>query len=503
MHMKKRNNASSSAIFSAFPVASHTEAKHNWLMLIRQAIRLRLLPDAQQLAQMERIAGCCRAIANAALDQRRWFARPGRSISYATQAAEIAELKEAFPWFGQAPYHCLQQALVDLEAAYKNFWAGRAGAPKPRKRGRDDSFRFPDPAQLSLRGNLKVPDRRRTRSIKQATLSVPKLGAVKCVLHRAIPEGAKLLSVTISREAGRWCAAVLIEREVAVPASRGTGPVVGIDLGVAQPVVLSTGEVHALPRASAGDAAHLARLQQRVARKVKGSKNRRKAIERLAAFKAAQARRRRDAMEKVTTAIAKNHGVVAMEDLRVRNMTASARGTAEEPGRNVAAKAGLNRSILDVAPGALRVRLGQKLAQAGGMLLLVPPAHTSQRCNACGHTEAGNRKSQSLFSCVVCGHTENADVNAARNIRDRAKGMWGDADKVQVANGLGLLLAQQARPKRSFRKKSSDRTTGGLPAKACLKRGGFLHEQGRNGVRRRTHAGAQAPARSSALQGRE
>lgn len=470
-------------------------------MQSRQAIRVRLLPNEQQSALMERIAGCCRTIANLALDQRRWFARPGRSISYAMQASEIAELKEAFPWFGEAPYHCLQQALVDLETAYKNFWAGRAGAPKPRKRGRDDGFRFPDPAQITLSGNLHVSDKRRTRSIKQATLSLPKLGAVKCILHRAIPAGAKMLSVTVSREAGHWYAAVLIEREVAVPASRATDAVVGIDLGVAQPVVLSTGDKLDLPRATVGDADHLARLQQRVARKVKGSKNRRKAIARLAAFKAAQARRRRDAMEKVTTAIAKKHGVVAMEDLRVRNMTASAKGTVEEPGRNVAAKAGLNRSILDVAPGALRVRLGYKLAASGGMLLLVPPAHTSQRCNACGHTEAANRASRDVFKCVACGHLADADVNASCNIRDRAKGLWGDAQKIEVAAGIEQLLAAQAKPKRSFRRKKE--TTGGSPAQACPKRGGFLHEQGRNRVRRRTYAGAQAPTRSSALQGRE
>lgn len=470
-------------------------------MLLRQAIRIRLLPDEQQAPLMERIAGCCRAISNLALDQRRWFGRPGRSIRYADQAGEIAALKAEFPWFGEAPYHCLQQALVDLETAYKNFWAGRTGAPKPRKRGLDDSFRFPDPTQVTLSGNLNVGDKRRTRSLKQATLSLPKLGAVKCILHRAIPAGAKMLSVTVLREAGHWYASVLIEQEVAVPASRATDPLVGIDLGVAQPVVLSTGEKFDLPRATAGDAEHLAKLQQRVARKVKGSQNRRKAIARLAAFKAAQARRRRDVMEKVTTAIAKKHGVVAMEDLRVRNMTASAKGTVEEPGKNVAAKAGLNRSILDVAPGALRVRLGYKLAASGGMLLLVPPAHTSQRCNACGHTEAANRASRDVFKCVACGHLEDADVNASCNIRDRAKRLWGDAETVEVAASTERLLAAQAKPKRSFRSKKE--TTGGSPAQACSKRGGFLHEQGRNRVRRRTYAEAQASTRSSVLQGRE
>ena len=444
-------------------------------MLVRQAIRIRLLPNEQQAQLMERISGCCRAIANAALDQRRWFARPGRSIRYETQASELAELKESFPWFSEAPYHCLQQALIDLETAYKNFWAGRAGPPQPRKRGVDDSFRFPDPAQLRLAGNLKVADKRRTRSIKQATLSLPKLGAVRCVLHRAIPPGTKLLSITVSRYAGQWFASVHTEREVATPADRSADAVVGVDLGVAQPVVLSTGEVYTLPRATEGDAARLARLQQRVASKVKGSKNRRKAIQRLAAFKAAQARVRRDAMEKVTTRIAKNQGVVAMEDLRVRNMTASARGTIEKPGKNVSAKAGLNRSILDVAPGALRVRLGHKLAVSGGVLLLVPPAHTSQRCNACGHIETGNRVSRDLFTCLVCGHSADADVNASRNIRDRAKGLWGDAQKVEVANSMALLLAQSAKSKRSFKKKSTTNTTGGLPAQACSSRGGFHH----------------------------
>jgi putative transposase len=211
------------------------------------------------------------------------------------------------------------------------------------------------------------------------------LGAVRCVLHRAIAADAKLLSVSVSREAGRWVASVLIERTVGAPPDRSGERVVGIDLGVSQPVVLSTGEVYALPRTSEGDADHLARLQQRVASKELGSRNRGKAVQRLAAFKAAYARARRDAMDKVTTNIAKNHGVVAMEDLRVRHMTASARGTLEEPGTNVAAKAGLNRSILDVAPGALCVRLGYKLAASGGVLLLVPSAHTSQRCNVCGH----------------------------------------------------------------------------------------------------------------------
>src|SRR5690606_32228039 len=113
---------------------------------------------------------------------------------------------------------------------------------------------------------------------------------------------------------------------------------------------------------------------------------------------------RRDAIEKVTTHLAKNHGCIVMEDLRIMNMTASAGGTFEKPGRNVRQKTGLNRSILEVSPGMIRMRLGQKLAASGGMLLLVPAAHSSQRCSSCGSIDARNRISRDWFECVSCGY---------------------------------------------------------------------------------------------------
>jgi putative transposase len=320
---------------------------------------------------------------------------------------------------------------------------------------------------------------------------LPKFGAVRCLLHRSIKAGSKIKSVTVSREGQHWYASILLEREIQTPVSRESEPVVGIDLGVAQPVVLSTGEKYQLPKATPGDLAHQAKLQQSIAKKQKGSNNRKKAIRRLAAFKAHQARVRKDAMEKVTTAIAKNHGVVAMEDLRIKSMTASAAGTIEEPGKNVAQKAGLNRSMLDVNLGAFRVRLGHKLAFSGGMQLLVPPQRTSQRCCKCGHISADNRPTRDLFACVKCGHTDDADDNASQNIRERALGVWGDADKVEVAASLAMLLTQQAKPKRTFRKK----TTGGLPVAACRTRGGIFHL----GQSRKRVAATQ-PSRANALQ---
>ncbi|CAO3459485.1 RNA-guided endonuclease InsQ/TnpB family protein [Azospirillum largimobile] len=194
------------------------------------------------------------------------------------------------------------------------------------------------------------------------------------------------------------------------------GPAVGIDLGIAKPMVLSTGEAVMLPRITKQERRRLAALQQWVARRRNGSRNRQKACLGVARFQARLARRRKDAAHKATTRIAKNHGIIVVEDLKVRTMTASAAGTVDEPGRNVRAKAGLNRSLLDVAPAQIRAMLDYKAAWYGSRVVAIPAAYTSQRCCRCGHVDADNRVSQSVFLCQACGHVENADLNAAKNI---------------------------------------------------------------------------------------
>ncbi|GAI24810.1 unnamed protein product, partial [marine sediment metagenome] len=125
---------------------------------------------------------------------------------------------------------------------------------------------------------------------------------------------------------------------------------------------------------------------------------------------------RKDFLHKMTNKISKNHAVVVMEDLKVSNMSKSARGTKENPGRNVKAKSGLNRSILDQGWFEFRRQLEYKLKWRGGHLELVDPKHTSQKCCRCGHTESENRTIQAKFECKNCGHWENADINAAKNI---------------------------------------------------------------------------------------
>ena len=125
---------------------------------------------------------------------------------------------------------------------------------------------------------------------------------------------------------------------------------------------------------------------------------------------------RNDFLHKVSTAISKSHAVVYIEDLKVRNMSASARGTVENPGKCVRQKAGLNKAILDQGWFEFRRQLSYKEQWRGGLVVAVPPQYTSQTCAGCGHVCAENRRSQALFVCVACGHEDDADVNAAKNV---------------------------------------------------------------------------------------
>jgi IS605 OrfB family transposase len=211
--------------------------------------------------------------------------------------------------------------------------------------------------------------------------------------------------------AGRWHIAF-----AAIPApvdGPGTGEAVGIDRGIAVGAALSTGEMLRVPRLTTAETARLLRLQRILARARRGSGRRRKVKQAVGRLKAREADRRKDWCEKTSTDIARRFDVIRIEDLSIKGMTRSARGTVSAPGRNVAAKAALNRGISRSGWGLLARRLEDK---APGRVERVNPAFTSQRCSACGHIAPESRKSQALFRCVACAYTENADVNAAKNI---------------------------------------------------------------------------------------
>ena len=160
--------------------------------------------------------------------------------------------------------------------------------------------------------------------------------------------------------------------------------------------------------------------QRRMARKVKFSANWRRARARVSRLQRKIANLRNDMLHKASTTISKNHAIVGWKTCASRTMTASAKGTVEEPGANVRAKSRLNRRILDQGWAEFRRQIGYKLAWNGGELLLVNPRDTSRTCAQCGYVSRDNRQTQAAFRCVACRHAANADTNAARNILSRA-----------------------------------------------------------------------------------
>jgi putative transposase len=210
-------------------------------------------------------------------------------------------------------------------------------------------------------------------------------------------------NVTVSREGKHWFVSIQTEFEIEPPV-HPSHSIVGIDLGVVRFATLSNGEVippvHALEKKQI----RLKRYQRRMARRVKFSNNWKKAKAKVASVHRQIANIRNDFLHQTTTAISKNHAVVVIEDLEVWNMSQSARGTVDNPGRNVKQKAGLNPSILDQSWSEFRRQLEYKLEWAGGRLIAVPARYTSRTCPHCGHHHAGNRKTRDAFVCLECGY---------------------------------------------------------------------------------------------------
>src|SRR6266480_7245288 len=244
-------------------------------------------------------------------------------------------------------------------------------------------------------------------------IQLPKIGWVRYRNSREVL--GEIRSVTVSQSAGQWYVSVNTLPQVEPPRHAFTA-VVGIDWGVAQFITPSEGQPVDRMSPLKKFLPKLKQLQRRLARKQKFSNNWKKA--KVTQLYQRIANTRKHFLHKVSSDISKNHAVVMVEDLQVKNMSASAAGTREQPGRNVKAKSGLNRSILDASPFELRRQLEYKTRWRGGMLVAVPPQNTSRKCPECQHTAAENRKRQAKFVCVECGFSAPADYVGAVNIKE-------------------------------------------------------------------------------------
>jgi putative transposase len=376
--------------------------------------RYRAYPTPEQAGRLTAWSHTCRALWNLALEQRQYLYRHrGVTLRAVAQCGQLTRARAELPWLADLPAQSAQQVLRQLDRAYDYWWDSQnpAGPPAFKKRGNRLMVPFPGQA---------IAVRKRNR--KWAEVRLPKVGWVRLRLSR--PLGGVVRNATVSRDGLGWHISFGVAIDAEPVAPNGL-PGCGVDFGVACSAWVSDESTPRLLPAtlSVGEQRRLLGLERRKARQVRWaerhnrgrySRRLRRTIAQIAALRARQARRRLDFTHMLTTDLAKSHGWVGIEDLRVKGMTKSAKGTALAPGRSVKAKTGLNRSILDNAPYERRRQLAYKAPRFGSELRLVRAAFTSQTCSACGHRDPKSRPGCGrMFACTACGHHAHADHNAS------------------------------------------------------------------------------------------
>lgn len=395
-------------------------------MMRRQAYKFQLKTNLSQARQMRSFAGACRFVFNQALAlQKAKYEAGNKKLSYADLCAELLTLKSSNPWLGESPSQTLQQSLKDLERSYTNFFAKRADFPRFKKKGLSSSFRFPQGCKLDQANNR---------------IFLPKLGWMHYRNSREVLGEVK--NVTVSHSCGHWYISVQTEREVSDVIHPSTSAI-GVDMGIAQFATLSDGHVFAAVNSFKQKQKQLARYQRAFSRKVKFSQNWKKQKSKIGKLHQTIANIRKDYLHKTTTIISQNHAMIVIEDLQVKNMSKSASGNLNKPGRHVKAKSGLNRSILDQGWFEFRRQIEYKQVWRGGDVLAVPPQYTSQRCSCCGTVSKENRPSQAKFACIACGYQANADVNAAMNILAAGHAVLACGEIVQQDNSVKQELTEE------------------------------------------------------------
>ncbi|MAD46580.1 MAG: transposase [Oceanospirillaceae bacterium] len=407
----------------------------------QKAFRYKLEPNEAQTELLYRMAGCGRVVYNDSLDyllnilakktgikatdrkalyQHLNDLQPRERIALAKGLPSAYDLnklltqwkkKEDRTWLKEAYTDNLQQRNLDLMKGVDAWCKGIRGFPVFRTK------------RLAHHSTMRFVNFTKYCSVEHKHIKLPnKLGLVR--YHNSRPIEGKPRNATVSLNAcGEWHISIMCDVKIKLP-KHVEGQQTGIDMGIAKNITCSTeicgdGGVFVGVHAYKAYKDKLAREQRKLSRKVKGSANWLKQKAKINRIHRRITHIRNDYLHKATTDISKNHAMVICEALKVNNMSASAKGTADEPGRMVKQKAGLNRSILDQGWGVIRQQLAYKMAWKGGIYGEVAPHYTSQQCSECGHTEKANRTSQSNFTCVACGHTDNADKNAARNILKR------------------------------------------------------------------------------------
>lgn len=381
----------------------------------RRKVTFKLYPSAAQAARLESWTRLHCELYNAALEERiSAYGKAGKSISYYEQQNSLPEIKGARPEFVELGSHALQQTLRRLDLAFQAFFrrvkAGHVpGFPRFKSAARFSGFAYPDPAGWKL-----MPNGPRASTLK--------IGSGKHAMHicargqHRFGDQVQANDLTITRSNGQWHASVTLRVLQAVCArhNRTGDQHRGIDFGVSDWATLDDGEIIANPRWMREALPELARLQRARAKKKRGSLRCKRLGRQIAMLHENIANKRRDFMHKETTKLVQSCAVLATEELAPMNMSRSARGTAEAPGRRVRQKAGINREILSAAFGQARQMLTYKAVEAGTRLHLANTRllKPSQRCAKCWEL-APKTLAQRVHECPHCGHIAQRDQNSA------------------------------------------------------------------------------------------
>ncbi len=365
-----------------------------------------------------------RYVWNLAVEQHsHWYRGRKSAPGFAEQCKQLTEARRDNEWLSEGNCDVQQQALKDFAKAKAAKFNAGFGEPTWRKRFKHEGFRVIGTDRVpaydtggGLLVSAKTGKQVFSRSVvvqklnrKWAQVKVPGCGWVRFRNTRHGLPDAKTFRITFRN--GQWhIAFAVIPDPITAP---GTGEVIGIDRGVTITAALSDGRTLNCPQLTIKERAKIRKHQRRAARAPEQSGRKTAEYAKAAKLKAREADRRKDWCEKTSTTLARSYDLIRFEKLNIKNMTRSAKGTIEEPGKRVRQKAGLNRAILAQGWGLLRQRTEHK---APGRAEDVPAPYTSLRCSDCGWIDKNSRKNQAEFVCTVCGFTCNADTNAAINV---------------------------------------------------------------------------------------
>ena len=429
-------------------------------MKINKAYKFRLEPNAEQEVILNNLVGSARFVWNQMLAVSFEMFAKNEFINATNLVNKIMDIK-ANPEFAflktSSNAVSLQQKIRDLASAWSRFFDPKVHArlkenkKKPKK---PKFFKLADGTEIQLRplmprfkrksdgcDSIRLVQFDKYCRVEGNRVKLPNgVGFVKFRKSQDILGIVK--NVTISKKSGHWYVSFGTERELEQNPIHPSKTAVGIDLGVAKLIATSDGQVIKPKNSFKANQIKLAALQRQLSRKVLFSQNWKKHNRKIQKLHHHIANIRHDYLHKITTTISKNHAMIACEDLKVANMSKSASGSMEKKGKNVKAKSGLNKSILDQGWGMMVNMLEYKQQWQGGLLIKVNPRYTSQTCFECKHIAKENRQTQSEFECVKCMYVANADVNAARNI---------------LAAGHAVLSVEGGRSKgRPMKQKTSD-----------------------------------------------